>query len=98
MEESSHQKHGGASSVDVGKDGDQDGTKEGSSSREAVPDDSKNETITDLSNVSFRGRQLQCLQYQVELSFCFCLSVVRTDTWLVDLAEGLGDRHQLALR
>ena len=62
MKEASHQKHGGASSVDVGKDGDQDGTKEGSSSREAVPDDSKNETITDLSNVSFRAKQLQCLQ------------------------------------
>ena len=61
MKEASHQKHGGASSVDVGKDGDQDGTKEGSSSREAVPDDSKNETITDLSNVSFRAKQLQCL-------------------------------------
>lgn len=61
MKEASHQKHGGASSVDVGKDGDQDGTKEGSSSREAVPDDSKNETITDLSNVSFRANQLHCL-------------------------------------
>ena len=61
MKEASHQKHGGASSVDVGKDGDQDGTKEGSSSREAVPDDSKNETITDLSNVSFRTKQLQYL-------------------------------------